>query len=68
MTATRARRLTITIGDKAVRFERSGGWVVASLPGVPGAYSQGRTQVEAFAMLQDALREIGDLRAAGLVR
>ncbi len=40
----------------AVHFEPGGdGWWVASAPGVPGAYSQGRGRTEAHAMLLDAM-------------
>ncbi|HZU83832.1 MAG TPA: hypothetical protein VE987_12985 [Polyangiaceae bacterium] len=41
-----------------VVFERSGRWWVAELPGVPGAYSQGRTRAAALRSLLSAL---GDL-------
>ena len=34
------------------------GWVVASIPEVSGAHSQGRTRVEARANVIDALRGI----------
>ncbi len=38
------------------------GWVVASVPEVPGAHSQGRTRQEARANVIDALRGILELR------
>ena len=38
------------------------GWVVASIPEVPGANSQGRTRDEARANVIDALRGILELR------
>jgi predicted RNase H-like HicB family nuclease len=38
------------------------GWVVASIPEVPGAHSQGRTREEARANVIDALRGILELR------
>ncbi len=38
------------------------GWVVASIPEVPGANSQGRTRQEARANVIDALRGILELR------
>lgn len=38
------------------------GWVVASIPEVPGANSQGRTRAEARANVIDALRGILELR------
>ena len=37
-------------------------WVVASIPEVPGAHSQGKTREEARAGLIDALRGILELR------
>lgn len=41
------------------------GWVVASIPEVPGAHSQGRTREEARANVIDALRGILELRFGG---
>jgi predicted RNase H-like HicB family nuclease len=41
------------------------GWVVASIPEVPGANSQGRTRGEARANVIDALRGTLELRFAG---
>ena len=38
------------------------GWVVASIPEVPGAHSQGRTREKARANVIDALRGILELR------
>ena len=38
------------------------GWVVTSIPEVPGAHSQGRTREEARAKIIDALRGIVRLR------
>lgn len=38
------------------------GWIVASVPEVPGAHSQGRTRDEARANVIDALRGILELR------
>jgi len=38
------------------------GWVVASIPEVPGAHSQGRTREDARANVIDALRGILELR------
>ena len=38
------------------------GWIVASIPEVPGAHSQGRTREEARASVIDALRGILELR------
>ena len=42
------------------------GWVVASIPQVPGAHSQGRTREEARANVIDALRGILELRLGEL--
>jgi predicted RNase H-like HicB family nuclease len=41
------------------------GWVVASVPQVPGAHSQGKTRDEARANVVDALRSILELRFGG---
>jgi len=41
------------------------GWMVASIPEVPGAHSQGRTREEARANVIDALRGILELRFGG---
>ena len=41
------------------------GWIVASIPGVPGASSQGRTRDEARTNVIDALRGILELRLGG---
>jgi predicted RNase H-like HicB family nuclease len=38
------------------------GWVIASIPEVPGAHSQGQTREEARANVIDALRGILELR------
>lgn len=38
------------------------GWIVASIPEVPGAHSQGHTREEARANVIDALRGILELR------
>ena len=42
------------------------GWIVASIPEVPGAHSQGRTRGEAKANVIDALRGILELRLGAL--
>lgn len=42
--------------------EGEDGWIVASVPEVPGAHSQGRTRDEARANVIDALRGILELR------
>lgn len=40
-------------------YEDAGdGWIMATLPGIPGAFSQGRTQAEARENVRDALREL----------
>jgi predicted RNase H-like HicB family nuclease len=49
--------LTLTIV-----FEEDDGWIVASVPEVPGAHSQGRTREEARENVIDALRGILALR------
>ena len=41
------------------------GWIVASIPEVPGANSQGRTREEARTNVIDALRGILELRFSG---
>jgi predicted RNase H-like HicB family nuclease len=42
-----------------VRFEDAGeGWVLATIPEVPGAISQGRTREEARTNVIDALRVV----------
>jgi len=47
-------------------FEQGeGGWIVASIPEVPGANSQGRTREEARDNVIDALRGILELRFGG---
>jgi len=45
--------------------EGEDGWVVASIPEVPGANSQGRTREEPGANVIDALRGILELRFGG---
>ena len=49
-------RLTIVYEDS------NDGWIVASVPEVPGAHSQGRTRDETRANVIDALRGILQLR------
>lgn len=42
-----------------VRFEDAGeGWILATIPEVPGAISQGRTRAEARENVIDALRVV----------
>jgi predicted RNase H-like HicB family nuclease len=50
-----------------VVFERSDGWWVVSLPGVPGCYSQGRTKASARRNLLDAVRGIEQARRDGQI-
>jgi predicted RNase H-like HicB family nuclease len=40
------------------------GWIIASIPEVPGAASQGRTREEAREMVLDALAGLSELRAS----
>lgn len=46
-----------------VVFSRSGSWWVAELPAFPGGYSQGRTQIEAYRNLLNAIRDLVDTYA-----
>lgn len=42
-----------------VRYTRGeDGWILATVPELPGAISQGRTMDEARDMIQDAIREL----------
>lgn len=43
--------------------ERDAGWIVSSIPKVPGVLSQGRTKEEAREMVLDALVGMRELRA-----
>lgn len=43
-------------------FEQDDGWVIASVPEVPGAHSQGQTREEARDNVIDALRGLLELR------
>ena len=56
---TEPLRLTI------VYEEGEDGWVVASVPEVPGVHSQGRSRDEARANVIDALHGILELRFSG---
>jgi predicted RNase H-like HicB family nuclease len=40
------------------------GWIMASIPEVPGANSQGRTKEEAREMVLDALAGLSELRSS----
>ena len=52
--------------DLTIVFEQGeDGWVIASIPEVPGAHSQGRTREEARTNAIDALRGILELRFGG---
>ncbi len=53
---TETLRLTIVYEDG------EDGWIVASIPEVPGAHSQGRSRAEARENVVDALRGILELR------
>lgn len=53
---TEPLRLTV------VYEEGDDGWVIASIPEVPGAHSQGKSRGEARANVIDALRGILELR------
>jgi predicted RNase H-like HicB family nuclease len=48
---------------ESVVFERSGKWWAAELPSFPGAYGQGKTQVEAYRNLLSAVRDLVDAYA-----
>ena len=48
-----------------ILYEEGGdGWIVSSIPEVPGVFSQGRTKEEAREMALDALAGMLELRAA----
>ncbi len=55
-TTSEPLHLTVVYGDAGE------GWILASVPEVPGASSQGRTREEARANVIDALRGILELR------
>ncbi len=61
---------TVRIVSESLQFtivfeEGDEGWIVASVPEVPGAHSQGRNRDEARANVIDALRGILELRFGG---
>lgn len=64
---TRALRRRYGQALTGIIYEPSDGWWVASIPGIEGAYSQGRTKASARANLIDALNEVDKARADGLV-
>lgn len=63
-----ARRwATVSADERVAAFdhvyeEGEDGWIVASIPEVPGAHSQGRDRAEARGNVIDALRGILELR------
>lgn len=46
----------VTIEPSIVYEDAEDGWIVASIPEVPGVFSQGRTRSEARANVLDALQ------------
>ena len=44
-----------------VKLERSEEGVAASVPGLPGCWSQGKTEEEAITNIEDAIREYFDV-------
>lgn len=62
------RRYTGSMSDPlhlTILYEEGGdGWIVSSIPEVPGVLSQGRTKEEAREMALDALAGMLELRAA----
>lgn len=42
--------------EPTIVYEEGDGWIVASIPEVPGVFSQGRTRDEAHANVLDALQ------------
>jgi hypothetical protein len=51
-----------------VRFEKDDGWYIVSLPGVSGAYTQGRTKNSAYNNLLSLLRDLEKARRDGLIK
>lgn len=43
-------------GEPTIVYESEGDWIIASIPEVPGVFSQGRTRDEARASVLDALQ------------
>ena len=56
------------VAKSDVVFEASEGWWVASVPNVPGAYSQGRTKNSAYNNLLSAMSGLAALREEGLIK
>lgn len=48
----------VNIPLDVVYDDAGGGWIMATVPQIPGAFSQGRTREEARANVLDALREL----------
>jgi predicted RNase H-like HicB family nuclease len=53
----------VSVGVEIVYEVDEDGWVVALVPAVRGAHSQGRTREQARANVIDALRGVLELRA-----
>jgi predicted RNase H-like HicB family nuclease len=69
-TATVRRSATVFVMSESLQVtivyeQGDDGWLVASIPEVPGANSQGRTREEARTNVIDALRGILELRFGG---
>jgi hypothetical protein len=56
-TARKTKRTPSPEPIKGVVFVRSGKWWAAELPSFPGAYGQGKTQLEAYSSLMSAISE-----------
>jgi predicted RNase H-like HicB family nuclease len=65
MSGARGRR---QLAMSEVRFQKDDGWYVVSLPGVPGAYTQGRTKNSAYNNLLSLLRDLEKARRDGLIK
>jgi predicted RNase H-like HicB family nuclease len=50
-----------------VKLEHSEEGVAASVPGLPGCWSQGKTEIEALENIEDAVREYLDVIAEQLI-
>jgi predicted RNase H-like HicB family nuclease len=58
-----ARRVRMPTPVGKVVFERSGKWWAVELPSFPGAYTQGKTQAEAYKNLLSLLRDLVEASA-----
>ena len=67
MSAILRKRYGHFADEGSIVYEPSEGWWVASLPGIAGAYSQGRTRASARTNLLSALADIEAARRDGLV-